>query len=53
MFATIFTFIFALACFTTFLCALRKEWKDARLASAVIAILSFLIALLSAKPTVH
>ena len=49
MAATIFTFLFALACLTTIFCGVRKQWRDVRLASAIIAILSFLAALLSAK----
>ena len=46
MLSTIFVFVFAIACFTTFACAARKEWKDARLISAIVAVLSFLMALL-------
>jgi hypothetical protein len=49
--ATIFTFIFALACLAMFLLGMRKQWASARVAAALIAILSFLIALLSAKMT--
>jgi len=51
MIATLFTFLFAFACLATFLCGIRKEWAGARLPLAVIAILSFLIALLSVKTT--
>ena len=45
--ATFFTIIFGLACLATFACGLRDEWKGARMFSATVAILSFLIALLS------
>jgi len=51
MIATLFTFLFASACLATFLCGIRKEWAGARLPFALIAILSFLIALLSVKTT--
>jgi hypothetical protein len=47
--ATVFTFVFALACLTTFLCGLRERWRAARLASAVVAVLSFLMALVTVR----
>jgi hypothetical protein len=46
--ATVFTIVFALACLATFLCAVRKEWTGARMTSAVIAIVSFFMALVTA-----
>ncbi len=47
--STVFTIVFALACLATFLCGVRKQWTSARLTSAVIAILSFLMALATVK----
>ncbi|MBV8602488.1 MAG: hypothetical protein JO359_13070 [Candidatus Eremiobacteraeota bacterium] len=47
--ATAFTFLFALACMATFALGIRKEWKNARRTAMVVAILSFLMALLSAS----
>lgn len=44
---TIFTFAFALACLATFAFGVRKQWRGARFISAAIAVLSFLLALLS------
>ena len=49
MLATLFTIAFALACLATFLCAMREQWRNARLAAATIAVLSFFLALLTAK----
>jgi lysylphosphatidylglycerol synthetase-like protein (DUF2156 family) len=46
---TIFTFLFALAALTTLACGVRKQWKDARLISAIVAILSFIMALFTAS----
>jgi hypothetical protein len=51
MITTLFTFMFALGCLATFLCGLRKQWADFRLVSAGVAIVSFLLALLSAEMT--
>jgi hypothetical protein len=45
--STIFVFVFAFACLATFVLGARKQWTRARLASAVIAVLSFLMALLT------
>lgn len=47
MVATIFTFVFALACLATFLCGVREQWRNARLAAATVAVLSFFMALLT------
>jgi hypothetical protein len=47
--ATVFTFVFALACLATFLCGVRKQWSGLRLPFAVTAILSFLMALAVAR----
>lgn len=49
MAATIFTFVFALACLATFVCGARKQWKSARLTAVIVAILSFFLALLSTR----
>ena len=46
---TFFTILFAVACFATFILGVRKQWTGARLISAGVAILSFLLALLSVK----
>ncbi len=46
---TIFTFLFAFGCLGVILFGFRKQWKDARLASAVVALLSFLMALVTAS----
>jgi hypothetical protein len=43
--STVFVWLFAVACLSTFLFGMRKQWKYARIASAVIAILSFALAL--------
>jgi len=45
MMSTILTFVFALACLSTFLCGMREQWKNGRLISAATAVLSFLLAL--------
>jgi len=45
--STIFIFVFAFACLATFLFGARKQWTRARLISAAVAVLSFLMALLS------
>ncbi len=47
--STVFTFVFAFACLATFLCGVREQWRSARLASAVIAVLSFLMALATVR----
>lgn len=49
MLSTIFVFVFALACLGTFLFGMEKQWKDARIVSAVVAVVSFLMALLLVK----
>jgi hypothetical protein len=46
--STVLIIVFALACLGTFLCVARKEWKGSRLISAIIAVVSFLLALLLA-----
>lgn len=46
MLSTILVFIFALACLSTFLCGMNKQWKMPRIISAVVAIVAFLLALL-------
>jgi hypothetical protein len=46
---TIFTFLFAFACVTTLLLGLQKQWQRARVISAVVAIVSFIMALVSAS----
>lgn len=46
--STFFTVLFALACLATFLCGARKPWIRARVVSAVIAVLSFALALVTA-----
>ncbi len=46
--STILIIIFALACLCTFLSGARKEWMSARLISAIVAVVSFLLALLLA-----
>gem|GEM_PF-2169948 len=43
--STIFVVIFALSCLCAFLFGIRKQWKNARIASTVIAILAFALAL--------
>jgi hypothetical protein len=45
--STIFVFVFAFACLATFVFGARKQWTRARLVAAVIAVLSFLMALLT------
>jgi VIT1/CCC1 family predicted Fe2+/Mn2+ transporter len=53
---TIFTFLFALACLATFVFGAfgaKRQWQDARIASAVVAIMSFLMALLTASIGKH
>lgn len=48
---TIFTFLFALACLATFAFGAfgpRRQWQDARIVSAVVAIMSFIMALVTA-----
>jgi len=46
---TIFTILFALACLSTFACGYQKHWKNARIVSAVVAVMSFILALVSAS----
>ena len=46
---TLFTVIFALACLTTIALGIEKSWKRARIISAVVAILAFFLALVSAS----
>lgn len=46
---TIFTFLFAFACIATLLLGLVKQWQKARVISAVVAIVSFIMALVSAS----
>jgi len=46
---TIFTFLFAFACIATLLLGLQKQWQRARVISAVVAIVSFIMALVSAS----
>lgn len=48
MAATIFTFLFALACVATFVLGVRKEWRSARLTALIVAVSSFFLALLTA-----
>ncbi|HEY5339899.1 MAG TPA: hypothetical protein VIK27_02640 [Candidatus Aquilonibacter sp.] len=48
MLSTVLVVVFALACLGTFLCGARKEWMGGRLISAIIAVVSFLLALLLA-----
>jgi hypothetical protein len=53
---TIFTFLFAIACLSTFVFGAfgaKRQWQDARIASAVVAILSFFMALVTAQLTKH
>ncbi len=47
--ATFFTILFALACFATFACGFREQWKNARIALVVTAIGSFALALVTAS----
>lgn len=47
--ATVFTFLFAFACLATFVFGVREQWKTARMTSAVVAIVLFLMALLSVR----
>lgn len=47
--ATFFTILFALSCFATFFCGIREQWKGARVYLAGTAIVSFLLALLTAQ----
>ena len=42
---TVFTFLFAFACLTTFAAGIRKEWKHVRIISMIVAILAFALAL--------
>jgi hypothetical protein len=44
-----FIVLFAVACLATFAFGARKQWKDARIISAVVAVLSFLSALITAQ----
>jgi hypothetical protein len=46
---SVFVWLFAFACLSTFLCGMRKEWRMARIASTVIAILFFALALAAAS----
>lgn len=46
---TVFTFLFAIACLATFVFGARKQWRNARIVSAVVAIVSFLMALVTAS----
>lgn len=48
---TVFTILFALACLSTFACAYHKQWKNGRIISAIVAVLSFMLALVSASMT--
>ena len=43
--STLFVFLFAIACMTTFALGFKEQWKTARLVSAAVAILSFALAL--------
>jgi hypothetical protein len=45
--ATFFVILFALGCLATFVCGVRKEWLGGRLIAAGVAVLSFLLALLT------
>jgi hypothetical protein len=45
--STILVFIFAGACLATFAFGFREEWKKARVISASVAVLAFLLALAS------
>ncbi|MBV8151254.1 MAG: hypothetical protein JO101_03055 [Candidatus Eremiobacteraeota bacterium] len=44
-----FVFLFALACIATLVFGAKKEWRDARIVSAVVAIVAFAMALVSAS----
>jgi len=46
---TVLVFVFAISCLATFALGARKEWHNGRLISATVAILSFLMALVSAS----
>lgn len=48
---TVFTCLFAAACLTTLALGARKGWRNARIVSAVVAIVSFMMALFSASVT--
>lgn len=50
---TVFTILFALACLSTFACGYHKPWKNARIASAVVAVVAFILALVTASMTPH
>lgn len=49
MAATAFSILFAVAVFAMFVLGARKQWLRARIAVTVVAVLAFLLALLTAK----
>ena len=48
---TAFTVLFAVACLSTFAFGANKGWKNARVISAIVAVLSFILALVTASMT--